>query len=375
MAVNPLHDEFIKKQGNISLGDRALVAIAAHVEVRAVLRAAPGLAAHRLDEILIGSYARRVSTWPGKDVDILGRLLAETIDSIGADAAYALFLEALEPYANQGRLTPQPRSLKVAFGPKRAPAAATIRKAAAEYRWASARVENVISNLGDLAFDFSVDVVPAVAWGDHYGIPDIGRLAATGERYRTGAWRKTSPVKLTEETHKRNRSPRIGGAGAYVRTVRAVKQVKSYHLRDAKPSSLYYEFLLHEGFANAVISGGTWADVTASALRYIASRLAVAANDPVCDPVLQEQYTPMPPPGDLEIARAVFEEQARRAERACQESRCQAAIEWRAIFGGNEKLPNVFPLPAGCRGTGAVMGAAAANLATGGTSERSFGAC
>lgn len=60
MAINPLHHEFIIKQRNIALGDRALVAIAAQVEVRSVLRAAPLVVAHRLDDVLIGSYARRV---------------------------------------------------------------------------------------------------------------------------------------------------------------------------------------------------------------------------------------------------------------------------------------------------------------------------
>src|SRR5437016_7753885 len=117
MANNPLHSEFIKKQRNIALGDRALVAIAAHVEVRALLRAAPELIAHGLDDILIGSYARRVSIWPGKDVDVFGRLMASTIVSIGPDAAYELFHRGLAFYADQGRLTPQPRSLKVSFGP------------------------------------------------------------------------------------------------------------------------------------------------------------------------------------------------------------------------------------------------------------------
>jgi hypothetical protein len=361
MAINPLHHQFIIKQRNIALGDRALVAIAAQVEVRSVLRAAPLVVAHRLDDVLIGSYARRVSIWPGKDVDVFGRLMADTIGTLGPDAAYELFREALEPYADQDRLTLQPRSLKVEFGPTRAPAVSSIREAAKEYRWDSQRVERVVASIGDVAFEFSVDVVPAVVWGHHYGIPDLGRLA-TGERYRTGQWLKTNPVKLTELSQQRNRSPRIAGAGAYVRTVRAVRQVKSHHLRHAKPSSLYYELILHEGFSGGAISGDTWADITASALRYIASRLATAAANPVCDPVLDQPFSPAPSATEVEAARA------------CAETRCQAAIGWRSVFGDNAKLHNVFPMPEGCRGTGAAMGAASANLASGGTGERSFGA-
>ena len=373
MAISPLHHEFIIKQRNIALGDRALIAIAAHVEVRSVLRAAPLLLAHKLDDVLIGSYARRVSIWPGKDVDVFGRLMADTIDTLGPDAAYELFLQALEPYANEGRLTTQPRSLKVGFSATKPPALSSIRGAAKEYRWDPQRVERVVASIADVAFDFSVDVVPAVVWGHHYGIPDLGRLA-TGERHRNGQWLETNPVKLTELTQQRNRSPLIVGAGAYVRTVRAVRQVKSHHLRHAKPSSLYYELILHEGFAGGAIAGDTWADITASALRYIASRLAAAAVDPVCDPVLHQPYLPAPSAAELDAARAVFDGEARRAARACSEARCQAAIGWRSVFGGNAKLDNVFPMPDGCRGTGAAMGATAANLASGGTAERSFGA-
>lgn len=107
MASNPLHPEFIIKQRRIALGDRALVAIAAHVEVRSVLRAAAQLVAHGLDDILIGSYARRVSIRPGKDVDVFGRLMADTIETLGPELAYQLFLDALRPYADQGRLTPR----------------------------------------------------------------------------------------------------------------------------------------------------------------------------------------------------------------------------------------------------------------------------
>jgi hypothetical protein len=373
MANYPLHPEFLKKQGNIALRERALVAIAAHVEVRALLRAAYELRGLGLDDVLIGSYARRVSIWPGKDVDVFGRLMDETVHSIDPDAAYGAFLRALAPYADQGRLTPQPRSLKIAFGPDRVPAAAAIRQAAAEYQWEPAEVERVVGNLDHHAFEFSVDVVPAVPFEGHYGIPEIERQTSTGECYRTGGWRKTNPVKLTELSQERNRYPKIGGVGAYKRTVRAVRQVKSHHLRDAKPSSLYFELILYEGFARGAVAGDTWADITASALRYIAGRLSTAESDPVGDPVLQEPYAPAPSSAELEIARAVFDREARRAELACANGRCQAAIDWREVFGGNKKLVHVFPLPEGCRGTGAAMGLAGANVASGGTAERSFG--
>lgn len=359
---------------NIALGDRALVAIAAHVEVRSVLRASTDLQSHGLDDVLIGSYARRVSNWPGKDVDVFGRLMKETVESLSPDAAYGMFGRALQTFADQGRLVPQPRSFKIEFGPGRYPSAQFLRDAAQEYGWGAARVARAIAGLDRLEFKFSVDVVPAVRWDDHYGIPEVGLMLQTGERYRTGQWRQTSPVKLTEETQLRNRRPLVAGVGGFVRTVKEIKQAKSHHLDGIKPSALYHEFILHEGFRGGAIDGDTWADLTASALTFIAGRLSVAHSQPVCDPILGTPYEPLPTATDLDEVRRVFDDLARRAQSAVlANSQCQAAIEWRCIFGGNGKLDRVFRLPPGCRETGVVMGTAAANLATGGTGERSFG--
>lgn len=374
MAEHDLNDEFLTTQQRISLGDRALIAIAAHVEVRSVLRADGQLRGHGLDDILIGSYARRVSIWPGKDVDVFGRLTRHNVGSITPDTTYGMFGTALQPFADQGRLTPQPRSFKVDYNQRRLPGEQYLRTAAAEYGWARRRVDRVLRELDELAFEFSVDVVPAVAWDDHYGIPEVGRHVTTGERYRTGQWRLTNPVELTDLTQARNRAPRIGGAGAYVRTVKAIKQVKSHHLSGTKPSALFYEFLLYDGFTAGAIAGASWADITASALSYISSRMHSLDQHPACDPVLGQPYQPAPPANDLSAAATVFDDLARTAQRAVRAStRCQAAIEWRQVFGGNERHDQVFPLPPGCRGTGATMGAAAANIAAGGTAERSFG--
>lgn len=374
MATHDLHTEFEIKRRRVALGNRALVAIAAHIEVRALLRASTALVAHGLDDVLIGSYARRVSIWPGKDVDVFGRLSDETTDTLNPDSAYGLFQTALARFADEGRLTLQPRSLKVDFSTERTPQPTFIRAAAREYNWDQERVETVLRDLRNVAFAFSVDVVPAVIWGTDFGIPDTARTPGTTERYRTGQWRRTNPIALTERTQRLNRSPLVRGRGAYVPAVRAIKQVKSHHLPYAKPSSLYYEFVLHEGFATGQITGSSWADVSATALAYIAQRLGTAETEPVRDPVLHEPYGPAPSAAELAAARAAFTDTAQRAQRALTADRCQAALEWRAVFGSNAKHDPVFPLPAGCRGTGAAMGgAAAANVATGGTHEKSFG--
>lgn len=375
MANHSLSAQFGEMHSNIALGDRALVAIAAHVQVRSVLRNSKPLGAHGLEDVLVGSYARKVSIWPGKDVDVFGRLMGETVQSISPDEAYGLFDRALKPFDDQGRLTRQPRSLKVSFGPDRTPSPKYVQSAAEEYGWSRSRVDRVIANLDQLGFDFSVDVVPAVRWDSHYGIPEVGRPDARADRRRTGAWLQTNPVQLLQETKERNRNLTVAGAGAFVRTVKALKQAKAHHLNDLKPSFLYYEFALHEGCANGDVEGDAWAGLTASALAFLAARLADVDAHPVCDPVLSVPYQPAPSATETAAARSVLETLARRARQAVTtQHRCQAAIEWRQVFGGNLKLDDVFPLPPGCRSTGRAMGAAgAANVATGGTGERSFG--
>ena len=373
MARFPFNEEFLTTHQRISLGDREIVAIAAHVEVREELQRDPALRKCGLNDVLVGSYARHVSIWPGKDVDVLGRLMLHTTSTLTPNQAYGAFERALTKYRLEGRLTCQPRSLKVSFGPSRTPMAESIRAAAAEYDWEAERVSRVIRNLGQLAFEFSVDVVPAVPWGDHYGIPDLG-VDPNGLRVRSGTWEITSPVELNCLTVERNRDPEIGGIGAFVRAVKMLKQLKAHHLPESKPSSLYYEFILHEGFAARGVHGESWADLTASALGYVAGRLGTVAAQPVCDPVLGKAYCPAPQEADLRRASSKFEDLARRAQRAVATTdRCQAAIEWRQVLGRNGAHGEVFPLPPGCRGTGVAMGAAAVNVSSGGTQERSFG--
>ncbi len=373
MAQFPFNNEFVGTQTRIHLGDRIKVAIAAHVEVRGILRQNSDLIAHDLAEVLIGSYARDVAIWPGKDVDILGRLMAHTINSMTPTNAYGLFLRALSSYEAAGRLTRQPRSLKVDYGPDRTPSEASIRAAGVEGQWSRDDIDRIVRDAAVLAFEFSVDVVPAVAWGNHYAIPELA-IDDTGVRSMAGTWQKTNPVELTELTHERNKNPQIGGAGAFVRTAKAIKQIKTHHLPDTKPSSLFYEFILHEGLKAGAITGDTWADITCSTLAYIAQRLQACVTTPVCDPVLGQPYQPIPPTGDLATCRALFEDLAAKAEFATTtHDRCQAAITWRHIFGGNARHPRVFFLPPGCRGSGAAQGAAATNVSSGGTEERSFG--
>lgn len=359
MAPNPLSSEFAEAQKNVNLGRRRLVAQAAHLEVRAVLKLSTELRDHGLDDVLIGSYARDTGIWPGKDVDIFGKLNGESVDSIRPDAAYQLFLRALQSRYT-GRLTEQPRSIKIDFGPtdERTPKDEYLRE-----RQAS-RAD---------VFPFSVDVVPAVRSGSIWAIPSHDR----GEWQRTAAaelWVRTNPEKLTDLTTERNKEPSVGGQGAFVPTVKAMRQIRRHHLGDAKPGGLYIELVLHEGFGDGEIIGESWADVTASALAFIARRLGLAVTRPVCDPVLQQPYAPAPPADQLAAAAGTFEVLASRAQQALSQEKCPAAATWRGVFGSNSKGA-VFPLPSGCRFDGSIMvPAAASNPLRGSNEARGFGA-
>lgn len=91
---------------------------------------------------------------------MFGRLTHHDVSTITPDAAYGVFGMALQPFADQGRLKPQPRSYKIDYRPGRLPGEEFLRSAAAEYGWARQRVDRVVRELDQLAFEFSVDVVP-----------------------------------------------------------------------------------------------------------------------------------------------------------------------------------------------------------------------
>lgn len=358
MAVYPLTDEFGEAQKNVNLGRRRLVAQAAHLEVRTVLKLCRELREHGLDDVLIGSYARDTGIWPGKDVDIFGKLTRDSVESLHPDVAYQLFLSALES-RYEGRLTQQPRSIKIDFGPTdgRTPADEFLRERKAS------RAD---------VFPFSADVVPAVRSDDIWAIPSHDR----GEWQRTAAaerWVRTDPEKLTDLTTKRNGELSIGGQGAYVPTVKAMRQIRREHLGDSKPGGLYIELVLHEGFADGEIIGESWADVTANALAFIARRLQAAPSRPVCDPVLLQPYAPAPSAEQLAAAARTFDGLATSAHQALAQDKCPAAAAWREVFGSNSK-GSVFPLPTGCRADGSIMvPAAAANPLRGSNEARGFG--
>lgn len=346
-TIQTLTEQFRTAQTNIGLGARRKIAVAAHLEVRSALKLARALVDRGLVDVLIGSYPRRTGIWPGKDVDVFAKLTNESIDTIGPSEAYDLFYTVLDR-SFPGRVQPQDRSVKIEYRPSTLPGMTYIREAA--------RLLEQPDTLGPSdGFEFSVDVVPAVHFGTVWGIPDRNRERWT----RTAAaerWVRTNPELLTELTQQLNGTVSIGGQGAYVPTVKTVRQIRRAHLGDAKPGGLYFELIVHEGFRLGQIKGESWAEITAATLRYVADRLLTVGAAPLCDPVLEQPFHPRPDPGAVVHAAGVFARLAADAEAALTRERCPAAAAWRQIFGSNTKVNGpVFELPAGCRSDGTVM--------------------
>jgi hypothetical protein len=344
------------------LGRRRAVAIAAHLEVRDLLNNCVGLTSRGLKDVLIGSYARDTGIWPGKDVDVFAKLTAESVDSIDPGSLYKLFYDCLLA-AYGDRVVPQNRSIKVCFGSgERGPA----------LRFLSGQG----AGSADL-FDFAVDVVPAVRWADRWAIPSHDPQM-WGSGRPEDRWVLTDPEQLTVMSSALNTVVTIGGQGAFVPTVKAIKQIRKFHLGDQKPGGLYFEFMLHEAFGKGEVSGDSWADVTGAAIRWIGMRLLTAAAVPVIDPVLGTAAQPQPDHAAIQAAISVFTQLSSDATEALAAPRCEAGALWRGCFGtnGNPAYDWVFPVPPGCTEDGGMLlpASIASSPLQGSNEARGFGA-
>jgi hypothetical protein len=303
-------------------------AIRAHEEMRGVLEADPKLREWGIKTVLIGSYARRTGIYPGKDVDVFVKLTALTTDSVQPATVYNRVRDVLKSHYGD-RAKPQARSIKVEF---------------------------------DFDGDgFAVDAVPAVRMGERWGIPrrktELWESPDVAER-----WVETDPEKLAELTIERNKSPKVGDQGAYVPTVKLVRQTRRHHLGDQKPGGLYFEILAFWAFQSGAITGDCFAEILAQTLRAVATQLAT--DEATTDPVLGRPYKPTPERDDLINAREKFDELAAKAEEALRVDKCKAAVLWREILGKNGR-GWVFGLPAGCDEQGSTVPVAGAVAARG----------
>jgi hypothetical protein len=283
----------------IGLGAKRDRAIKAHKEVREVLERDETLQGWDVDTILIGSYGRDTAIYPGKDVDVFTKLPG------GPDDPNEVFEAVKAPLlAHYGdRLEEHRRSLMIEF-----------------------------------PGDFSVDAIPATPTAAHWHIPQ------TDENGNRTAWEETDPERLADLTTKRNQAPVVDGPGAYVPTVKLIRQIRRHHLGDAKPVGLYFELETYWAF-DAGTAGDSFAEILASTLNRIATQLQSGVV--IIDPALGSQYGPAPEPADLDAAAHTFRDLAGKASQALGAEKCPAAALWRSILGKNEQ-GWVFALPDDC---------------------------
>lgn len=335
MAVETLSEQFRDALHRIEInGQKAKYAQEAHREVREVLERSPLLRSWGIESALIGSYARSTGIYPGRDVDIFAKLTA--LDpSIEPGLIHGAIYKVLLDHFGPARTTLRPRSVKVTYP----------------------------------AWDFSADSVPAVPFGERWVIPTRDASRWSSDQFHD-RWIVTDPEQLSELTGERNRSPRVDGQGAYVPTVKLMRQAREYRLGEEKPGGLFFEFMTCHCFS-AGVAGDSFAELFAEALRSVANQLAAAPQTPVLDPVLLTRYEPWPPEPRLAEAAQVFEALATKAAEALVSNKCMAAKNWREILGSNER-GQCFPLPPGCDAAGRLVPAITANPARGSNQARGF---
>lgn len=276
----------------------------AHKEIRNTLETSPDLRELGIDTILIGSYRRGTAIHPGKDVDVFSKLTKASKNDDPATLFETIASVLKDEYGD--RANPQARSVKV-----------------------------------DFPNEFAVDVVPAVPSGGQWAIPTRDRDAWGDPDSR---WVETNPERLTELSSERNSAPTVGGQGAYIPTVKLMRQARRHHLGDSKPGGFYIELLTYWTFERGV-SGNSFAELFAAALRGASDQLQ--SGQDLIDPAMGAPYEPKPSGEERQHAAEVFAELATKAERALTLKRCPAAVLWREILGTNER-GDCFPLPPNC---------------------------
>jgi hypothetical protein len=348
--METLTTEFAAAVQNVTIsGTKRTRAISAHTEVRTLLETDLTRCAWGIDTILIGSYARHTARYPGKDVDVFLRFtnLSTTDDPAAVYDAVGEVL--IRKYGETdvdpgGRVTKQARSLKVAFSDPGEPES-------------------------DLSF--SIDAVPAVPYGDHWGIPNRDTEKWQDPERR---WVLTSPIEFadrTEQLSTSKTSPTVGNDNAYCPIVRLLRQVRHVHLGENRPGGLYTEVAAYHAWAEGRVTGECWAELLANSLRHVAARFRSAAVGGLPDPVLGSPMKPELTPEQWTHGADVFDGLTAKAEEALGSERCRAAFLWRQILGENDRGP-VLPLPSGCDANGFPVLAIAAVTESGSDEPRGF---
>lgn len=348
--METLADEFADAVGMVTVnGEKAARAQKAHTEVRELLEHDDELRGWGINTILIGSYARKTGRYPGKDVDVFLRFERLTARHDPAKVYDAVKRVLVAKYGDaetdpQGRVTPQNRSLKVDFPDEDNPG-------------------------GDTSF--SIDAVPAVPWGDHWGIPNKKRDLWDDDDQR---WIKTNPIKYANDTNTlatSQSSPTVGGANAYRPIVRLLRQVRHVHLGDARPGGLFVEIAAYYAWRDGLVTGTSWAELLTNTLEQVGQRFTACVDTPLTDPVLGTTLKPELDPGQWSAAGDLFTRLAALGRDALASDKCRAAKIWRDILGENER-GHVMRIPSGCDAAGFPVGAVTAVSAVGSNDPRGF---
>lgn len=275
------------------------------------------LGAWGVDTVLIGSYARHTAINPGKDVDVFTKLAKLRVDDVDPRTIFEHVRDLLvDSYGD--RAEPQQRSVEISFD--------------------------------EDDFEFSVDVVSAVRMGDRWAIP---RHDTSTWDDPDGRWVETDPEHLGDLTEERNKRSKVGSQGAYVPTVKLIRQTRRHHRGKARPGGFYFELITYWAFERGEVSGSTFAEIFASALASVAVQLS--SDEELVDPVLGEAYKPAPEPSDRADAAVAFKALEAQAQEAIDtDDRCKAGALWRGILGQNEQ-EWCFPVPDGCDDQGRAL--------------------
>lgn len=348
--METLDDEFAQAVRNVTIsGDKRDRAIAAHTEVRELLEADDPLCEWGIDSILIGSYARQTARYPGKDVDVFLRFRDLSVRHdpekiYNAVERVLVGRYGLKDQDPEGRVTRQARSLKIDFPVPE-------------------------DRLSDNSF--SIDAVPAVPWGEHWGIPNRNRDLWSSDDRR---WIKTSPVKYADDTNTlamATWSPTIGGASAYRPVMRLLRQVRHVHFATERPGGLFTEVAAYYVWCDRFVTGASWAELLTSTMEQVAKRFETCADEGFPDPVLGTPMKPALEAWQWNVAGQGLARLAEQAREALDSDMCRTAKMWRDILGTNER-GQVLPLPDGCDAAGFPTGRVTAVSAVGSNQPRGF---
>jgi Second Messenger Oligonucleotide or Dinucleotide Synthetase domain len=293
----------------------------AHEQVRDALEDNPTILGWGVDPILIGSYKRHVSIRRIKDVDVFGRLHDLPCDITPTNALNRFeqaLTEAFPPLGSNSRVKRQSRSVQVAFP---------------EY--------------GGLY----VDAVPARRHITSSGL-DVWEVPTRED----DTWQVTNPDELTRLTSEMNDHRHTDGA--YVRTVKLLRQTRRTLMGKKKPSGLIVEIAAFHAFNSGHVDGASNAEWYVAALRETARvlRAAFVEGYGLDDPTLPgEQIRLGSTTADQLRLAERFSRAAEEAQQALERTEtevCGAAKAFRDLLGkavdDSGDTGFVFPMPDYC---------------------------